>query len=70
MNDAGKQAAFEALAESMKDVREIDRAYAEWWFSQNYLTTARFEETPRFAGLCLSLSGEGQLMVRKLNSLP
>ena len=70
LNDAGKQAAFEALAESMKDVREIDRAYAEWWFSQNYLTTARFEETPRFEGLCLSLSGEGQLMVRKLNSLP
>jgi len=70
LNEAGKQAAFEALAESMKDVREIDRAYAEWWFSQKYLTTARFEETSRFEGLCLSLSGEGYLMVRKLNDLP
>ena len=70
LNEAGKQAATEALAESMKDLREIDGDYAEWWFSQKYLTTARFEETPRFEGLCLSLSGEGYLMVRKLNNLP
>ena len=70
LTEAGKQTAFAALAESMKEVREIDRAYAEWWFSQKYLTTARFEETPRFEGLCLSLSGEGYLMVRKLNNLP
>ncbi len=70
LNEQGKQAAFQALQESMKDVREIDRDYADWWFSQKYLTTARFEETPRFEGLCLVLSGEGYLMAKKLNSLP
>ena len=67
LNEEGKSTGLAELKESMKDIREVDEAYFRWWSSTRYLLTAGFEDTARFDGPCLVLSGEGSLTAEVLN---